>query len=310
MKRILVVSYSQTGQLTRILHNVLAPMAARDDFEMVFEALVPRKPYPFPWTALEFTDAFAESVQEIPCPLEPFGFDPEATYDAVIVAYTVWYLSPSIPINAFLQSPQAARVMRDTPVITLIGCRNMWLLAHEKVKARIVRNQGTPAANIVLMDRAANLPGVVSIAYWMLTGRKERFLGLFPRPGIAESDIAAARRFGPVLMNAIKYNVYDGLQDRLNRMGAVTVVPAYILFEQRIHKIFNVWSRFIRRKGGPGDPARKPRLQLFRGYLLTAVFLMAPAATLATVVLERLNRDKIKTLVDHFAGNRPGPDKC
>lgn len=304
MKRILVVYYSQSGQLTRVVQSVLGPLVEQDGVELVFEALRPVKPYPFPWTALEFADTFPESVQQVPCELEPFAFDPEQAFDAVVLAYTVWYLSPAIPINAFLQSPQAARVMRDRPVITIIGCRNMWLSAHEKVKAHIVRDGGTPAGNIVLMDRAPNLLGVVSIAHWMLTGRKERFLGLFPRPGIAEEEIAAARRFGPLLLEALRREEFHELQPRLNRMGAVTVVPAYILFEQRIEKIFNVWARFIRRKGGPGDAARHGRLRLFRGYLLAAVFLLAPVATLATFMLERIKRDKVNALKDYFADNR------
>lgn len=310
MKRILVVYYSQSGQLTQVLQSVLAPLVENEGVELVFEAIRPRDPYPFPWTSLAFTDAFPESVQEIPCALEPFGFDPEDAFDAVILAYTVWYLSPAIPINAFLQSPQAARVMRGRPVITVIGCRNMWLMAHEKVKARIVQNEGIPAANIVLMDRAPNLLGVVSIACWMLTGRKERFLGVFPRPGIADEEIAGAGRFGPLLLEALEKEDFHGLQPRLNRTGAVTVIPAYILFEQRIGKIFSVWARFIRRKGGPGNPARRRRLRLFLGYLLAAVFLLAPVATLATFVLERIKRDKVKALVAYFAENRVRPHQA
>lgn len=307
MKRILVVYYSQTGQLTQILNNVLAPLAADGDVELVWEALHPEPAYPFPWTALAFTDVFPESVEQRPCKLAPLAFDPDGDYDAVILAYTVWYLSPAIPVTAFLQSAEAARVMRGRAVITLIGCRNMWLSAHEKVKARIVQNQGTPAGNIVLMDRAPNLLGVISIAYWMLTGRKERYLGLLPRPGISDADIAGAGRFGPLLKEALTNNDFDHLQSRLNRLGAVTVVPDYILFEQRIGKIFAVWARFIRRKGGPGDPARHGRLRLFRGYLLAAVFLLAPVATVATAVLQRLKRDKIRTLVTHLTENRTGP---
>lgn len=307
MKRILVVYYSQTGQLTRILDNLVAPLAAAGDVAVVREALQPQPAYPFPWTALAFTDVFPESVQQRPCRLAPTTFDPDADFDAVILAYTVWYLSPSLPVTAFLQSPEAARVMRGRPVITLIGCRNMWLLAQEKVKAAIVENGGRPAGNIVCMDRAANLAGVVSIAYWMLTGRKERFLGVFPRPGVSEEDIAAARRFGGPLQAALASDEWSNLQQRLNGLGAAPVVPAYLLFELRIAKIFQVWARFIRRKGGPGDPARNGRLRLFRAYLLTAVFLLAPVATAATAVLQRLKKEKLLKMVTHFAENKTGP---
>jgi hypothetical protein len=304
MKKLLVVYYSQTGQLTRIVDSVLRPIADSGEVELIFEELQPEEPYPFPWSAVAFADAFPESLQLRPCRLKPFRFDPDAHYDAVILAYQVWYLSPSIPVTAFLKSAQAARVLRNRPVVTLIGCRNMWLQAHEKVKSLIAGLGGRPAGNIVFMDRAPNLLGVISIAAWMLTGRKKRYLGIFPKPGVADEEIDAADRFGRILLPAVADDDWNGLQAKLNQQGAVRVVPAYILFEQRISKIFNVWAKFIARKGGPGDPARRVRLRLFIAYLLAAVFLIAPVASVATFVLERLKRDKINQLVAYFSENR------
>ncbi|RJQ75980.1 MAG: dialkylresorcinol condensing enzyme DarA [Desulfobacteraceae bacterium] len=304
MKKLLVVYYSQTGQLTRIVHSVLKPIADSGQVEVVIEELQPQEPYPFPWSAIAFADAFPESFQQRPCRLKPFRFDPNAHYDAVLLAYQVWYLSPSIPVTAFLTSAEAARVMRNRPVTTLIGCRNMWLQAHEKVKEHIVTLGGRPAGNIVLMDRAPNLLGVISIAAWMLTGRKERYLKIFPKPGIADEDIETADRFGEILVPAIDSGDWSSVQSELNRRGAVRVVPAYILFEQRISKIFNIWAKFIDSKGGPGDPARRTRLRAFIAYLLAAVFLIAPVATVVTSVLQRLKRKKINQMVSYFAENR------
>jgi hypothetical protein len=307
MKRFLVIHYSQSGQLNQIVRSFLGPLLESEGVELVFEELRPVKPYPFPWTALEFADAFPESLEQIPCELQPFRFNPEEHFDGVILAYQVWYLSPSIPISTFLQSAQAARAMRGRPVITVIGCRNMWLLAHEKVKRRIFECGGIPAANVVLMDRAPNLLGVVSIAAWMLTGKKERFLKIFPRPGVSDAEIAGAHRFGTALVDALSAGTFEGLQASLNAMGAVTVVPDYILFEHRIAKIFKVWATFIRAKGGPGDPQRRKRLRGFIVYLLTAVFLLAPIATAATAVLQRIKKKKIEQLVIYFKENRYDP---
>lgn len=304
MKKLLVVYYSQSGQLTQIVRSVIRTIIDDGQIELVFEELRPEPPYPFPWSALSFADAFPESLEGTPCRLEPFQFDPNAHYDGVILAYQVWYLSPSIPVNAFLQSPEAARVIKDLPVVTIIGCRNMWLQAHERVKADIVKMGGTPAGNIVLMDRAPNLLGVITISAWLLTGRKGRFLKIFPKPGISEEDIEQAERFGAPLVEALQKGRWDDLQTRLNQLGAVNVVPSYILFEQRILKIFKVWAKFIRRSGEASDPARHFRLRLFIAYLLTAVFVIAPLATAVTFVLRLLHRDKVNRLIDYFAGNR------
>jgi hypothetical protein len=298
MKRILVVYYSQSGQLTQIVRSVLAPLEKERDISVVFEPLRPKKEYPFPWTRHEFCDVFPESFLEIPCDLEPLKLNPDDEFDLVILAYTVWYLSPSIPVTAFLQSPEAEKVIRGRPVITIIGCRNMWLSAQEKVKGRVNAIGGNLMGNIVLMDRAWNLVGIATIAHWMFTGRKDRLLKVFPRPGVSDQDIRDAGRFGHVLLESWRNAKLDLDQEKMNRHGAVKVVPAYIVFEQRIQKVFSMWSRFIRGKGGPMSPARRFRVRLFFYYLLLAIVLIAPLATLVSGLVRIFRRKKIRTAVE------------
>lgn len=305
MGKILVVYYSQSGQLTEIVHSVLAPLKKSENATVVFEGIRPRKNYPFPWSRHQFCDAFPEAFQEIPCELEPFGFNPEDDFDLIILAYTVWYLSPSTPVSAFLQSPEAKKVIRNRPVITLIGCRNMWLLAQEKVKRRIYAMGGEIKGNIVLMDRAMNLIGIVTIAAWMFTGKKDRFLGILPPPGISDRDIQEAARFGNMILESLSGETMDLNQQVLNQHGAVPVVPTYIIFEQRIHKVFSIWSKFILQKGGPADPNRKFRVRLFFYYLLVAIILIAPLATLVSWIVQIFNKQKIKTAVAYFSQNQP-----
>jgi hypothetical protein len=303
MKKILVIHYSQTGQLTRIVQSILAPVRKESGVSIDFAEIRPKIPYPFPWTAYEFCDVFPESLAEIPCEIEPLAIDPQTPYDLVILAYQVWYLSPSIPFVSFLKSPNARRIINNRPVVTIIGCRNMWLLAQEKVKKHIHDLGGRLCANIVLGDKASNLLGVITICAWMFTGKKERFLKIFPKPGVADEDIRRADRFGPVLLDALKKDDIEIDQSVLNEMGAVSVQPAFIIFESRIHKIFNIWSRFIRQKGGQGAPERKRRVRFFLYYLLTAIFLIAPVATVASHIGLIFKRKKIKKAVGYFSQN-------
>ncbi len=203
MKKILVLYFSQTGQLTEIVKSVLSPVEKSQDISLVFEELRPKRKFPFPWTSQQFCDVFPESFQEIPCELEPFHFNADDNFDLIVLAYTVWYMSPSIPVAAFLQSPEAQKVIKNRPVVTVIGCRNMWLLAQEKVKTRIYDMGGRIAGNIVLMDKAKNLVGIATIAYWMFTGKKDRCLKILPRPGVSETDIKEAERFGHILLKGL-----------------------------------------------------------------------------------------------------------
>ena len=295
MKNVLVVYYSQTGQLTSIIRSVLAPLEQDPGFSIAYRELTPRVPYPFPWSAYQFCDVFPESAAGIPEELEP-GSDEwqEQEFDLVILAYTVWYLSPSIPVSSFLQSEEAARLLRNRKVLTLIGCRNMWLMAQERVKREISALGGQLIGTIALTEKSGNLSGIVSIATWMLSGEKKRLLGLFPRPGIADADIEEARKFGELVR---KEWTKDGLQldqVKLNAHGAVHIDPALMLMEKRIRPIFQKWSAFIRKKGNRGDPERKKRVYAFMIYLILAVLILAPFSRLASFLQRLIRKRKVR----------------
>ena len=307
MKKVLVVHYSQTGQLTDIVGSILGPLASEKNIQIDTVALQPKPAYPFPWTTQRFCDVFPESVAGVPCALEPPDVDPEARYDLIVLAYTVWYLSPSPPVQAFLRSPAAARLFPGTPVVTVIGCRNMWLLAQEQVKQRLYELDARHVGTVVLGDRAGNLAGVATIAHWMLTGRKERLLGVFPKPGVDEEDIRRASRFGIILRRALDEDITALDQEVLNAVGAMPVEPAHIIFEHRIRRVFRIWARFIRKKGGPGAPERQPRVLAFFFYLLAAIAVLAPLATLAAKVTLRLKKTKVDKAVAYYRSNRYEP---
>ncbi len=200
MKRALVIIYSQTGQLKRIADSITSPLL--EDVDLVFEELKPIPPFPFPWRWQEFFQAFPESVQEIPCALEPFQFNPDQDFDLVILAYQVWFLSPSIPFTAFLRSPAARKVLKDKPVITILGVRNMWIMAQERVKKQIRDLGGKLVGNIVFVDPHPNLVSLVTIVHWLMKGEQKGkgfFSRLFPRSGVPERTVREAGKFGEVI---------------------------------------------------------------------------------------------------------------
>lgn len=302
MKKILVIYYSQTGQLTDIVRSVTSSFKTNEDVSITYEEIRPKSAFPFPWSAIQFCDVFPESVQGIPCEIEPVQFDQNEAYDLIILAYQIWFLAPSLPIAAFLESC-GAKVLKGRPVLTIIGCRNMWLSAHETVKQKIVKSGGRLFGNIVLGDRTNNLLGVLTIAIWMLSGKKSSFLKLLPDAGISDQDIHNASKFGDILMTSLEENNPGPIQKILNDHNAVTVVPQYIIFEKRIKRVFKIWSKFILRKGERGNPARKFRVRLFLVYLFVAIAFIAPVSTLLTMVARRLKKDEINKAIDYYSKN-------
>src|SRR3989304_2795692 len=182
MIRILALYCSQTGQITRVVRSMMAPLEGRADIQIVWQNLQPKRPYPFPWPFLDFLDVFPESVHMVPPEMEPVSFDPDSHFDLIILAYQVWFLSPSLPVTGFLKS-SAARVLKGKPVITVIACRNMWLSAQEKVKAMLTSLGARLIDNVVLVDQGPPWTTFVTTPRWLLTGKKDGFWGIFPAAG-------------------------------------------------------------------------------------------------------------------------------
>ena len=131
-KKVLVLYYTQSGQLEEIVDQFVSPfIEGGATVEKV--NIKPENDFPFPWSGDAFFNAMPESVLGIPLPLMPFSFK-ELQYDLVVFAYQPWFLSPSIPATSIIKHPQVQKIIANTPVITLIGSRNMWLNAQEKVK--------------------------------------------------------------------------------------------------------------------------------------------------------------------------------
>jgi len=300
MKKVLVVTYSQSGQLNDIVNNVLKKF--NNDVEVVVENLKPDPPFPFPWTNIAFWDAMPDAVDLIPAKLKSFSFNSDEDFDLIILGFPIWFLSPAIPITSFLKSAEAAKVMKGKPVVTIIGARNMWVNAQEDIKRMVLDNGGKLVGNMALRDKANNLSSVVTIIYWMMTAKKDRLWGIFPKPGISDEDIAASERFGKPIYEALESNDYNNLQSKLVELGAIDLVPNVVFMELRAKLFFRKWSKFIRKKGEHGNPNRISRLKMFKWYLLIAIFVASPIAILLFYLFLPLTWWSFRKKLAYFKG--------
>ncbi|MBL0310688.1 MAG: hypothetical protein IPP77_13745 [Bacteroidetes bacterium] len=268
-KKILALYYSQSGQLGEIVDSFIQPLK---DAGATIEILrvKPVNDFPFPWTTDQFFEAMPESVLAKPIELEPFQCS-ETQYDLVIFAYQPWFLSLSIPAHSLLVHPAIQKIIKTSPVLTLIGSRNMWLNSQERLK-KILKENGTKlVGNISLSDRNSNLISAATILYWMLTGKKERMLGLFPKPGVSAEDIQNTATFGRTVLPYLIAGNYTGMQKHLAQQGAVEVKTQLLFIEERAPRLFSIWANIINQ-----SKHRKAWLLLFKYYLLIALFIVAP----------------------------------
>ncbi|MBT6440371.1 MAG: hypothetical protein HOK72_11760 [Flavobacteriales bacterium] len=296
MKKILVISFSQSGQLTEILNNFLIPFKGQD---IDFVKLEPLTPFPFPWDNTSFYAAMPESVLEEPIELYPPRFKHEH-YDLIVFGYQPWFLSPSLPTTSILKNDYFKGLLNRTPIITVIGARNMWLNAQESVKALINDAGGILVGNIPLIDKTFNLISVITIFHWMSTGRKERKWGVLPLPGVSEEDINETSVFGEIVFKALANNDYDHLQNNIVKLNKIRINTSLMFIESRAKILFRIWAKTIKKKGTTPEKRIK-WLRLFERYLLFALYFVSPIVlTVYTLVFRPFSTGIIKKKKEYF----------
>ena len=298
-KRVLAICYSQTGQLSRIADNFLAPLHDSPEIDLHLEVLRPVRDYPFPWPFLRFFDTFPESVHAIAPQLQPLTLTGDEDFDLVIIFYQVWFLAPSLPVTAFLHHPLAQRLLRNKPVITVIGCRNMWLLAQEKMKKALNALGARLLDNVVLVDPSPTMASLLTTPLWLLSGKKD-YLKALPPAGVDEASIAATRRFGTALRDALQKNGERGITPLLSGLKAVDSNPHLFFSEKAATRSFYVWGKLLRAAGEAGQWRRYPLLILYVIFLIALVLTVVPLSLIIQLLLRPFTHRRFAALKQQF----------
>jgi len=281
--KIAVFYYTQTGQLRRILENLLQPLT-EEGCVIVWKIIEPEPPFPFPWTKESFYQAFPESRLGIPCPVKPIDFSDIQDANLVIIGYQPWFLSPSIPVSSFLQSEQTAAYLKDKKVLTVAGTRNMWVTSHDVIEEYFKKAGAHRVGNIVLEDKHNNYISVLTIFRWLIGGIKEKTKYL-PEAGVSETDVAGVARLAPEVLMSLKTNDFSSLQERIVAKGG-TLFHSYLYQTEKVgRRMFGVFARWIVKKGAFNDPARWGRLKCFSLYLMFVIFVVSPIGTVFLYLL-------------------------
>lgn len=283
------------------MQSVCAPLLQRADIHVDFLALQPAQPYPFPWPFLGFFRIFPETVLMRPQPLLPLAVDPAQRYDLVILAYQVWFLSPSQPMTSFLASPEAAQLLKGAPVVTLIGCRNMWLMAQEKLKQRLHELGARLVDNIALTDACGTAASFLATPLWLFTGRQKPYSWV-PRAGIDEAEIVAAKRFGEAMAQRLTADALPIDQPMLRGLGAVRIDEKLIASEKVGNRSFQLWSRLLAALGPQQSRRRGAGLVLYIAFLLCLIVTVVPLSALLKKLMAPLFKARIAREKAYFAG--------
>ena len=295
-KKVLAVFYSQSGQLEQIIDHFTQPLTtAGAQVEKL--RIYPESPYPFPWTGKSFFSVMPDCVRQVPGKLQPFHFK-ESKYDLIILGYQAWFLSPSIPSNTLLFDPAFRTLAKNTPIITITGARNMWISAMEKIKPLLKDIEAPLVGNIALVDRHHNFVSFITIFHWMFKAKKDRYLNIFPVPGVSEADILKTKNQGAAAVPHLENSNWQGFQDEMVKQGAVPVKYNLMFIESKARKIFKIWAGIISKK-----EKKDAWLVAFKYYLLIALFIAAPIIlTVDAIFFKPFLSGRIKRQKQYYSG--------
>lgn len=291
---IVVFYYTQSGQALEIAKRICQPLEAAGH-EVAWRQIIPLQEYPFPWNKYEFFDSFPEARLGMPpSGIQPIDFSGIEDAELVMIVGQSWFLSPSLPLQSFMEDKQVQAYLQGKNVVFVNACRNMWLMTSKMVKAYCHEIKARQVGQIVLQDTAPNLISALTIVRWLLYGKKQRS-GLLPAAGVRKTDIEDASRFGDILKTACEQNNFQHLQAQFLAAGAIDYKPSILFLEKAGHRMFGHWAKFIRKRGGFRDPRRRTRVNLFFIYLLVVLFVVSPFAQLffyMTYPLQRVGKHR------------------
>lgn len=303
MKNVLVIYFTQTGQAKQALSAVLKPFEENANYRLHHLLIKPKKTFPYPWSYTQFFDVFPETVNGIACELEPIDLDASIDYDLIVIAYQPWFLSICVPINSFLQTPEAKQLLAGKPVVTIINCRNMWLGAQEKMKKQLLNLSANLVGNITFVDRSANLVSLVTVLAFVLKGTKENFMGIFPKYGVTEKDLAHAPVFGRIILDNLEEGHLHNIQEQLNQQGALDIRGNLLLMEGRGRALFPLYANYISKKGTQGSEQRRTRVRIFGVVLPTAILILSPVITILSRLAPLVAKKKFSKEIAYYSQN-------
>jgi len=297
MKKVLVLYYSQSGQLKEVIKHFISKLPD-EEIRVDLKVIEPKKSFPYPWPFYDFFDEFPESIYLDGCEVNKIDTI-EDDYDLIILGYTIWFLSPSLPTTGFLKSDQAKKIFKNKPVVTVIACRDMWVMAHEKMKKLLNNLDAKLVDNVVLTDQGKSIYTFFTTPRWLLTGKKDKFL-FFPPAGIAKEDILNASRFGERLNSALKADKEKAFQPMLKGLNAVNVNGKLIATEKIATRSFMIWGKLIKFSGPKYSLGRKVTITVYSVFLLTLVLTVVPLNIMIRKILYPIQKDKIVSLEKYY----------
>lgn len=290
MRRVLILYYSQSGEVAAIV-NVFAD-GLRANAEIVSLPIVPFADYPYPWRSVRrFFDAMPESVLGRPPAVAPLPAEARGRFDLVVIAWPVWFLSPALAVQGFFRSADAG-LLRGVDAVTITVSRAMWQQGSERMKALLAGAGAVHRDNIVVTHQGSPIATLVSTPRALLSGRRDRLMGVFPEAGVARGDHARIRALGALLGERLEAGVPEGTPF-LRGAPAVAVKRWLIVPERLARACFHGAAVSVSGLGRAGPVPRAIGVYGFAVFLVLLILVGLPLTLAVAWLLDPFIRRQL-----------------
>jgi len=126
-------------------------------------------------------------------------------FDYVVVGAPTWWLSTDVPMRSFLESAEAANLLRDTPFTAAVTCRRYWKHNIKTVRRLGTKLGGIYADGIHFRYQGGQVRSLFSLLSYLGTGEyRDRYHGVkIPPTNLQDYHLEAARNFAEDLANRV-----------------------------------------------------------------------------------------------------------
>ncbi len=201
---VLFVYFSYTGQTQKVVDTMAEVLESRgcDVTKAAIEFTEPRYEkrfhhFPMKRPFLEVVGMIPAELRRRPATIGIPTSVSEGSYDFVIVGAPTWWLSTDVPMRSFMESPTAARVLKDKPFTAAVTCRRYW-----KHNMKTVRRLGTEVGGkytegIHFRYQGGQVRSLFSLLSYLGTGEyREKYHGVkIPPTNLQGYHLVEARNF-------------------------------------------------------------------------------------------------------------------
>jgi menaquinone-dependent protoporphyrinogen IX oxidase len=201
---VLFVYFSYTGQTLKLVETMTEVLESRgcDVTQAPIEFTDPRyesrfEHFPMKRPFLEVVAMIPAELRRKPARIGIPDIVSAGHFDYVVVGAPTWWLSTDVPMRSFLESAEAAKLLKDTPFTAAVTCRRYWKHNIKTVRRLGTKLGGIYSEGIHFRYQGGQVRSLFSLLSFLGTGEyRERYHGVkIPPTNLQEYHLTEAKAF-------------------------------------------------------------------------------------------------------------------